>query len=206
MEHDSLGFWVGMCGLALSSWAINCTAAETYRWVDESNTVIYSDTPPPGKQADKVKLGNNVIQTDTQPFETKEAARKNPIQFFTFPECGEPCEDAKKLLDQRGVPYTVRSTEADKLALQKLTGKLDIPVTIIGQRAPITGFDEARLNRALDDAGYPKSNPFARLKKLAKDIFAPKSKQPSEAVADDKPKTTTENKPRPAVNMLVTAN
>lgn len=156
-----------LAGLAFSA------HAQLYKWTDSEGRIHYSDLPqhPSTKGVKETKLFSNVIQTDDMPFEMKESARKNPITLYTFDKCGEPCKLAQELLDKRGVPYIIKNGIEFKAELQKLGSADKMPVILIGSKVIRQGFLESSWNRALDEAGYPKSNPLANLRK--KTVKAP---------------------------------
>jgi glutaredoxin len=83
-----------------------------------------------------------------------EPAEMLEVTLYSFDECGEVCAQAEALLNKRGVPYTRKGSNSDKIELQKLTGKLDAPVMVIGNSKIIPGFQEERWNKELDLAGY----------------------------------------------------
>ncbi|OAM51909.1 hypothetical protein A7981_10030 [Methylovorus sp. MM2] len=142
--------------------------AQVYKWVDAQGKIHYTDTPPMPEVAKSVetkKAQGNVIESDAQPFATKIAAEKFPVSLYTFAGCGDLCDKAKALLDKRGIPYATKSTEEDKEALKKLTGDSQIPVLVVGNKTPRRGFEESAWNSLLDEAGYPKSNPLANMRK-----------------------------------------
>lgn len=142
--------------------------AQVYKWVDAQGKIHYSDTPPPPGQAKNIeskKTNGNVVETDTEPFATKLAAQKYPVSLYTFPGCGQPCEKGQELLEKRGIPYTAKSTEEDRAALKQLTGDTQIPVLVVGNKTPRRGFEASTWNSMLDEAGYPKSNPLANIRK-----------------------------------------
>ena len=142
--------------------------AEIYKWTDASGKVQYSDTPPPPETAKNVEQKNltgNVVETDSQTFESKLAAQKNPVTLYFFDPCGDPCAKAKALLEKRGVPYTLKNQEQDKVELKNLTGATNMPVLVVGKSSPLEGFEEGAWNSSLDQAGYPKSDPLAKLRK-----------------------------------------
>lgn len=160
-------------------------AADVYKWDDENGIARYSDRmPPPGvKNVQKYRsTGAGLVLekpvASTQ--ETGEAAQKPkqetaqtpadklPVVVYSFDECGDVCKQAEDLLNKRGVPYTRKGDDNAKIELQKLTGKLDVPVMVIGNTAPISGFQAERWNKELDLAGYPKSNPGAKTATPAK--------------------------------------
>jgi glutaredoxin len=146
-------------------------AGDLYKWNDEKGVTRYSDqAPPPGaKNVHKYRVtGGGLVMEKPAPAlqETappaaekpaEQAAEKLPITVYSFDECGDVCKQAEALLDKRGVPYTRKGDNNAKIELQKLTGKLDVPVMVIGNTAPISGFQEERWNRELDMAGYGKN-------------------------------------------------
>lgn len=151
-----------LCGLSISA------NAQVYKWTDTQGKVHYGDMPPPqAKNLEQKKASGNIIETDAEPYETKLAAQKNPVALYSFTECGDPCTKAQALLDKRGVPYKLKNTEQDKAELRALTGDNQIPVLVVGKQTPRQGFEEGAWNLMLDQAGYPKSNPLAGLRKAA---------------------------------------
>ncbi len=142
--------------------------AQVYKWTDAQGQVHYGDLPPPqAKNLEQKKVSGNIIETDTEPYETKLAVQKNPVTLYSFAECGDPCTKAQALLDKRGVPYKLKNTDPDRAELRALTGDNRIPVLVVGKQTPRRGFEEGAWNLMLDQAGYPKSNPLAGLRKAA---------------------------------------
>lgn len=150
----------------LAAWVCPAGAAELYKWQDAEGRVHYTDRSPPpaAKSIERKKAGGNFIESDTLPYETRQAAKKHPVTLYAFAECGAPCISAEALLDKRGVPYILKSSEEDKAAVQRLTGDNMMPVLVVGNQSPLKGFNEEAWNNLLDLAGYPKSNPLANLR------------------------------------------
>jgi glutaredoxin len=164
--------------LLITLGSMNCCMADVYKWND-AESVNYGDTPPPkNRSVAKLKQTLNVVETDKEPYEIRVAVEKNPLTLYIFKECGGPCDQAKAFLDKRGAPYTLKSKDEDKLELQKLTGRLQVPFLMVG-KSPQLGFEEATWNAALDQAGYPRSNPMADFKKPAKAAKATADKPPA---------------------------
>ncbi len=175
---------LAMLLIAGSSWA-----GDIYRWVDDNGVIRYSDQmpPPSAKNVQKLKSTSGSLTAEKAPValppETAKAAEKLPVTLYSFEECGDPCKSAEALLDKRGVPYTLKSSNADKAALKQLTGKLEVPVMVIGNTTPISGFTEERWNKELDLAGYAKSNPNVKpgtsmaIKPAAKEAEATPAKE-----------------------------
>ena len=154
--------------LALLLGADMACAADLYKWVDAEGHVHYTDQPPPpsAKSVERKNPKGNLIESDTVPFEVQEVAKKYPVTLYSFPECGDPCTSGEAYLNKRGIPYTMKNQDQDKVALQKLTGGNQIPVLVVGTQPPIKGFQENQWKDILDLAGYPKSNPLGNLKKV----------------------------------------
>ncbi|MBT9612328.1 MAG: DUF4124 domain-containing protein [Burkholderiales bacterium] len=139
--------------------------AEMYRWVDKDGKVHYTDQPPPPNEAKKVeekKFGGNLIQGGSLPYATQQAAKNFPITLYTG-DCGEACTQAKTYLTKRGIPYSERlpgKNLTDSELFKKITKENFIPFLQVGSSTQLKGFDEAAWAAALDQAGYPKSNPF----------------------------------------------
>jgi len=140
--------------------------AEMYRWVDKEGKVHYTDQPPPPKEAKKVeekKFGGNLIQGGSLPYATQQAVKIFPVTLYTG-DCGELCTQAKTYLSKRGIPYSERlpgKNPADAELFKKISKESYIPLLQIGASTQLKGFDESAWAAALDQAGYPKSSPFA---------------------------------------------
>jgi glutaredoxin len=168
-------------------------AGDIYKWDDAKGVRRYSDqAPPPGaKNVQKYRVtGTHLVLEKpvvAQPQESAPEAEKPAekttekleVTLYSFDECGDVCKQAEALLNKRGVPYTRKGDNNAKIELQKLTGKLDVPVMVIGNTAPVTGFQEERWGKELDIAGYPKSSSGAKAPPAAAPV--PKTPAPSSA-------------------------
>jgi glutaredoxin len=144
--------------------ACAANAQSLYRYTDANGRVVYSDQPPPptAKNVQPKQLPENVIETDALPFATRDAAERFPVTLYTF-DC-DVCKEAEALLAKRGVPFTtVIVTEAKGAArLKALTGAQAAPALQVGDKQVLQGYNAARWQETLDDAGYPKSGPPPR--------------------------------------------
>jgi glutaredoxin len=149
--------------------AANAQERQVYRYTDKDGRVVYSDRTPPAdsKDVQAKKLGANYIETDELPIVSRQAMERYPVTLYTFP-CGELCQNAEALLNRRGVPFVTVSVEDPKGAerLKQLTGDSQAPVLQVGDKLHVKGFNEARWQAMLDDAGYPKSPPSRRAQQL----------------------------------------
>lgn len=134
-------------------------AASLYEWKDAQGRKVYSDLAPPidARDAQQKRFTGNVIEGG-ESYATKTAREKHPITLYAN-ACGAPCDQARQLLAERGVPFSNKDPQASPEAqaeLQKLTGRLSVPVLVVGKER-IDGFESGRWHAALDQAGYPSS-------------------------------------------------
>ena len=154
--------FISFFGILLS---LGATAqAEMYRWVDKAGKVHYGDRLPPPSETKKVeekKFGGNLIQGGNLPYATQQAAKNFPVTLYTG-DCGEFCTKAKAYLAKRGIPYSERQpgkNPADTELFKKISTENLIPVLQVGS-TNLKGYEESTWAAALDQAGYPKTNPF----------------------------------------------
>lgn len=132
-----------------------------YKVVGPDGKVTYTDTPPPPSSNSKVsKLGENisVIPQVALPLELRQAATRYPVTLYTMKGC-DPCDSARQLLVQRGVPFSEKLlvTGDDGDALQRLSGGRDAPTLTIGAQV-LRGLQPESWNNYLDSAGYPRES------------------------------------------------
>jgi glutaredoxin len=134
-------------------------AAQLYQWKDAQGRTVYSDQPPPPsvKNAQQKSFKGNVIEVG-ESFSAKTAREKFPVTLYAS-DCGPPCDQARQLLAERGVPFSNKDPQANpavRTELEKLTGRLNVPVLLVGSDK-IDGFETGQWQTALDKAGYPKA-------------------------------------------------
>ncbi len=135
-------------------------ADELYRWVDEKGQVTYSDLPPlVSVDTTEQKRFGDKPGTQQLPYSLQAATRNFPVTLY-LSDCGSACEQAGKLLQKRGVPFSQKNAKDPQVAAEmiKLTeGKVFVPLLVVGSNV-VKGFEEGAWHSALDVAGYPKSN------------------------------------------------
>ena len=150
--------------LALAACALACAAqAQTsvYRWVDKDGKVQFTSEPPPpdATNVTQKRMGGGGADEGQLPFATQQAMKSNPVTLYVSNNCGDLCADGRKLLSDRGIPYSEKNAEnnpADADKLKQLIGALQVPLLLVGTR-PVKGFDAGTWNSALDGAGYPRT-------------------------------------------------
>lgn len=140
--------------------AMGHAQADVYRWIDKEGKVHYSDNPPTDAQAEKRKVVDSKIESDKDSYETKRAMQLAPVTLYVFSDCKEPCDQARKLLKTRKVPFTesVMKTKEEFDAVAKLLGKKEptAPTLLVGSKT-IEGFEAGAWSSSLDVVGYPKA-------------------------------------------------
>jgi glutaredoxin len=145
--------------------SIQAGAQQLYRWVDKNGKINYTQDPPPKDAAKSVQQRRlNSSQPDNSPqmpFAVRQAVENFPVTLYTSSDCKNGCNEARALLNQRGVPFREFSVtdEASLAMLKKLTGDTSVPVLQIGRESE-KGFQENAYNSALDNAGYPRTSSF----------------------------------------------
>lgn len=134
-------------------------AGVMYRAVDIHGKVYYSDKPI--EDAEQLKLGDTSAPAQPMSYETRKAQQNFPVIFYSAPDCGTLCQQARDLLNKRGIPFTeknlVQKTEVDEFVKQ--SGNKDLPAMTVG-RTWVKGFLASQWDKELDFAGYPKTAPY----------------------------------------------
>ncbi len=161
-------------------------AAPIYQWKDAQGRMVYSDQqPPPSVRNAQQKSFKGSFIEGGESYELKQAREKFPVTLYAG-SCGEPCDHARQLLQQRGIPFNEidPSSSPESLeALKKLTGHNQVPVLVVGSDK-INGFEEGQWQAALDRAHYPKSSTLPK-----------KAEPPKNASSTPNP---TPNAPKPS--------
>lgn len=150
-------------------------AQTTYRWIDKaSGQTVYSDQPPPpgvrystqgrtstGEASDEAST--TAPSSPSSPsYAVRQAAAKYPVVLYTAAHCTDPCQQARTLLNGRGVPFAERmlGTPKDIEDFTKRFGDAaGIPSMSVGQQT-VSGLETGAWNNLLDLAGYPKTAPY----------------------------------------------
>lgn len=154
-----------LLALAIASIGNLAAAQELYRWTDEKGRTQITDiAPPPGaKDVRKIKPAANTAAPSTAgkpgaqlPFVLVRAMKDYPITLYTSPNCTEPCNAARDLLNKRGVPFSeVQVWEEESNAeLKRVSGNNQVPTLKVGSTVQ-SGYEPSSYGALLDSAGYP---------------------------------------------------
>ena len=167
------GFQLGRNSALILAFAVlsgygMANAQAVYRIVGPDGKVTFSDRPPAGTNAApsaplmQPASGSRTSEGATSgnvPASLKPVVSKYPVTLYTATPC-PPCEQARALLKQRGIPFTEKTvnTQADVAAFQKLApGAGGFPHLMVGAQA-VQGFMASEWNSYLDAAGYPQTS------------------------------------------------
>ncbi len=144
---------------ALPAWA-------QYKVVAPDGSVTYTDRPPYEGNLRITPIGRNApaaaVAEVGLPIELRQATARYPVTLYTTADC-LPCDNGRKLLQQRGVPYVERTigSEEDAQALERLVGARTVPALTVGAQ-PLRGYSDTDWAAYLDAAGYPKASKLPR--------------------------------------------
>jgi glutaredoxin len=148
---------------AFAVWLVAAAAAQAqYKVVAPDGKVTYTDRAPTSGKF--TTLGAHPPAAAPQgdaalPLELREPASRYPVTLYVTTGACEPCDSARTLLRQRGIPYAEKQVQSneDLEALQRLSGGRDAPTLSIGAQT-LRGFAPAVWSSYLDSAGYPRES------------------------------------------------
>ncbi|BCN38866.1 hypothetical protein ALDI51_21850 [Alicycliphilus denitrificans] len=142
--------------------ALAAQAQQVYRIVGPDGRVTFSDRPPAAgaeaAPAGAAAQGSGGGSGDALPYQLRQIAARFPVTLYTGSDCA-PCDGARNLLVNRGVPFTERTvgSNEDIEALRRLSGESSLPFGTIG-RQQLKGFSDSEWSQYLDAAGYPRQS------------------------------------------------
>lgn len=148
--------------LATALLLASAPAAALFKVVGPDGSVTYTDRAPAANAGKVVPLGKAEgpppSPLDSLPTDLRAAASRFPVTLYTSTPC-TPCDSARQLLQQRGVPYTEKliATQEDLAAYEKVVGSRNVPGATVGAQA-LVGFFADDWQSYLDAAGYPKAS------------------------------------------------
>jgi len=134
-------------------------AGELYRWVDSAGRVYYGDLPPADATDVEIrKFPEGILASEYLPYETRKAQQNFPVTLYVGTGCGEACNQARNLLNKRGIPFgeKVLSTKDDIDSFKRFTGSEIVPTLAVGKTI-LKGLQSDQWHGELDIAGYPKT-------------------------------------------------
>lgn len=149
------------CWLPIAALLVALPSHALYKVVGPDGRVTYTDTPPVNDGSKVTPLGANNPPPPTEvslPLELRQAVARYPVTLYTASNC-QPCETARRVLRERGVPFgerTITSNE-DIAAYSRVAGGTDLPGVTIGAQA-LRGLSQQQWDSYLDAAGYPRSS------------------------------------------------
>ncbi len=134
-----------------------------YKVVSADGKVTYTDRPPASGKDKVTAISSRGVSSGpvdvTLPLELRQPVARYPVTLYTVTGTCAPCESARQLLRQRGVPYAEKQvqTPEDSEALERLSGARDAPALAIGTQM-MRGLAPEVWGSYLDAAGYPRES------------------------------------------------
>ena len=134
-----------------------------YKVVGPDGRVTYTDRTPAANQGRVTSLGirgSGAQAIDVSlPLELRQPVARYPVTLYTVAGLCEPCESARQLLRQRGVPFNEKQVQSaeDSQALERLSGGRDAPSLSVGAQI-LRGLAPEVWGSYLDAAGYPRES------------------------------------------------
>lgn len=133
-----------------------------YKVIGPDGKVTYTDRPPTSAQGKVSPLGGRSEAAAAEvplPAELRPVVARYPVSLYTTTGNCEPCDAARALLRQRGIPFAERQviSNEDGEALQRLSGGRDAPTLSIGAQT-LRGLSADVWHGYLDSAGYPRES------------------------------------------------
>ena len=136
-------------------------AQAQYKVIGADGKVTYTDRAPSTTEGKVTSLNARpgVVVDVALPIELRQAASRYPVTLYVSVGACEPCDSARQLLRQRGVPYTEKQivSAEDSDALDRLTGGRDVPTLSIGSQT-LRGLAPEVWASYLDAAAYPRES------------------------------------------------
>jgi glutaredoxin len=151
--------------LVLATGAVLATPSHAlYKVVGPDGKITYTDRAPSSSEGRVSPIAGSTAAATAAaepalPAELRQAAGRYPVVLYTASGACEPCDAARQLLRQRGVPYSEKQvlSPEDGEALQRLSGGRDAPTLTIGSQT-LRGLAGEVWNSYLDSAGYPRES------------------------------------------------
>ncbi len=154
---------LGLCAAAVGALFAALPVQAQYKVIGADGKVTYTDRAPAPSAAKVTSLGARGAvggPVDAAlPLELRQPAAKYPVTLYTMAGACEPCESARQLLRQRGIPFAEKQvqTPEDSEALERVSGGRDAPTLAIGTQM-MRGLATEVWGSYLDAAGYPRES------------------------------------------------
>lgn len=148
--------------LVLLALAAAGAAQAQYKVIGPDGKVTYTDRPPSSSTAKVTPLASRdagAAGDAALPLDLRQPVAKYPVTLYTVSGACEPCQAARQLLRQRGIPFAEKQVQSpeDTDALERLSGGRDAPTLAIGSQF-LRGLAPDVWSSYLDAAGYPRDS------------------------------------------------
>lgn len=138
-----------------------------YKVVGPDGKITYTDRAPTASQGKATPIAGRIAGAAAAgdaalPLELRQSVARYPVTLYVMSTGCDPCESARQLLKQRGIPYNEKQVQSaeDSEALERISGGRDAPTLSIGSQT-LRGLAPDVWNSYLDAAGYPRESRLA---------------------------------------------
>ena len=155
--------WLGALIAALVAAApAQAQTPAQYKVIGADGKVTYTDRAPATSEGKVTSIGSRGAAPSGDvalPLELRQAVARYPVTLYVLVGTCDPCEAARQLLRQRGIPVTEKQVQSpeDSEALERISGGRDAPTLSIGSQN-LRGLAPSVWNSYLDAAGYPRES------------------------------------------------
>ena len=125
--------------------------------VDKNGDSTFAERCPPGSVKKAEKHLRGLPKRDDEEISVEEIAKDHPVTLFSVENC-EACGLVRTQLQARDIPFTEINVGNDQEKFDQLTavtgGAGTVPTLTVDDKV-LTGHNNASLDAALTDAGYP---------------------------------------------------
>ena len=151
-------------------------AEAQFKVVGPDGTVTYTDRPAAALGSRVTQLRKDASVAPAQappavsasanlarlPYELRQVAERFAVVLYASADCA-PCDAGRRMLNQRGIPYTERliQSDEDQQALARISGARTLPTLAVGSQIS-RGWLQSEWSANLDLAGYPSQSRLPR--------------------------------------------
>lgn len=150
--------FISSIALIFASSINTSSAAKLYKWVDDRGRISYQDKPPPVNS--KILSEKTIKDRSGNQSKVQRSINTNPIDVYVTKSCPS-CDKTLKMLEDWGVPYTVKAIEGHRgiqTRLLQLTDGINVPALFYDDKFLSDTLTQSSLRESLKQTGHFKES------------------------------------------------